>query len=103
MSLPNKVAIITGGTKGLGKAISIQFGKAGFYVIALYKKDSVSANALQAEFADLKIQGKAIPFDISANTTAEFEQTVLGLPEISENTELVLVNNAVAPFHPNSF
>ena len=45
-----KTALITGGTKGIGKAIAQEFLQQGYEVILNYSRDEDSALATQAEF-----------------------------------------------------
>jgi 3-oxoacyl-[acyl-carrier protein] reductase len=45
-----KTALITGGTKGIGKAIAREFLQAGYEVIINYSSDEEAAYATQAEF-----------------------------------------------------
>ena len=45
----NRVAIVTGGTRGIGKAISIALNKAGCSVVATYNMNDLAAQALEAE------------------------------------------------------
>ena len=57
-SLNGKQFLITGGTRGIGRAISLRFARAGAEIIANYIRDVKSADALQAEAAEegLKIE-----------------------------------------------
>ena len=48
-SLAGKRILITGGTRGIGRAISIRFARAGASVIANYVRDVKSAEKLKAE------------------------------------------------------
>ena len=45
-----KTALITGGTKGIGKAIAFEFLKKGYEVVLNYHSDEKSALSTQAEF-----------------------------------------------------
>ena len=49
-----KVAIVTGGTRGIGKAISTELYKEGYQVIAIYAGNDGKAQALQAELPGLE-------------------------------------------------
>lgn len=48
--MTDKVALVTGGTKGTGKAILQQFLDRGVHVITNYRKDTATADALKQEF-----------------------------------------------------
>ncbi|MFZ4402698.1 MAG: SDR family oxidoreductase [Pseudobdellovibrionaceae bacterium] len=45
----NKVAVVTGGTRGIGRAVSIELAKEGAMVFALYARDRASADVLSEE------------------------------------------------------
>lgn len=49
---PQKVALVTGGTKGTGKAIVKQFLERGVHVVTNYRKDTAGAEAFKKEFPD---------------------------------------------------
>ncbi len=49
MRLKDRVAIVTGGTRGIGKAISLLFGEEGATVIANFSKDVKAAEDLMGE------------------------------------------------------
>jgi len=87
-----KIVVITGGTKGLGRALSLKFGKEGYYIIALFRSDINAANFLEDEFASLSIKGCIIQHDI---TTEPFP-----VDRIPEAMEITLINNAYAAFEP---
>jgi 3-oxoacyl-[acyl-carrier protein] reductase len=48
-----KTAVVTGSTKGIGKAIAIKLLAEGFFVIFNYAKDGKSAEALEEEISNL--------------------------------------------------
>ncbi len=87
-----KAAIITGGTKGLGKELSLAFGSAGYWVLAIYHADQEAARRLAKAFTSRKIKGQTLKRDI-AQASPPFE--------IVEKAEkLALIHSAVAPFEP---
>jgi enoyl-[acyl-carrier protein] reductase III len=48
-SIAGKTVLITGGTRGLGRAISLHFARAGAQVIANYARDAAAAEAFSRE------------------------------------------------------
>lgn len=51
-SLSNKTILVTGGTRGIGQAISLRFARAGAKVIANYLRDEKAAGCLKAIATD---------------------------------------------------
>jgi NAD(P)-dependent dehydrogenase (short-subunit alcohol dehydrogenase family) len=49
MQLKDKVAIVTGGTRGIGRAISLLFAEEGARVVANFSKDAEAAENLMDE------------------------------------------------------
>lgn len=67
-----KVAIVTGGTRGLGRAICLELGKRGCAVAFNYAQSADAANTLQAELQALGVTSFAAQCDV-ANTDAATE------------------------------
>jgi NAD(P)-dependent dehydrogenase (short-subunit alcohol dehydrogenase family) len=59
-----KVALVTGGSRRIGAAISRALAKAGYFVVLTYRSSSVAGRALAAE-----IGGSAVPLDLSQPST----------------------------------
>jgi 3-oxoacyl-[acyl-carrier protein] reductase len=57
MTLQNQVAIITGATRGIGRAVWERFASAGATVVGIYAKSGEIAAQLQAEMAAQSISG----------------------------------------------
>jgi len=81
-SLEGKVALVTGGSKGIGRAIALELGAAGASVVVGYRTGKDEAEAVAAE-----VGGRAIAADVSDSASAA------ALVEAAGDLD-VLVNNA---------
>lgn len=105
MSTNNKVALVTGGSRGLGKDISIQLAKKGFDVILTYQNNNAAAQDVVREIESLGKKAVALQIDVAhsssfesfANTVKETLTNDFGTSQLHS-----LVNNAgigaYAPF-----
>ncbi|AZE84784.1 hypothetical protein C4J98_3378 [Pseudomonas orientalis] len=83
----SKTAVVTGGTRGIGRAIVAKLVAEGFTVFATYHQDEAAADRLIGEFGEQVITARV---DGSARDQVEqFRQQILAYPLPS-----VLVNNA---------
>ncbi len=82
----SRVAVVTGGTRGIGQAISIELKKRGFRVVANYGGNDEAAIKFQTE--------TGIP--IAKWDVGDYEACAAGLKKVEEQTGPVdvLVNNA---------
>lgn len=64
--LTNKVAVVTGGSKGIGKAICERFGKEKMCVVVNYHSDEEGAQEAVAEIE--KNGGKAVAVEADVST-----------------------------------
>lgn len=85
----NQLIIVTGGTKGIGRAISEAFLKAGGRVIAVYCSDDKTAEEFKSLYPSEKLEVKKL--DVSSNQRVKsfFDTLAEKKEEVS-----VLVNNA---------
>ncbi|VAX17075.1 3-oxoacyl-[acyl-carrier protein] reductase [hydrothermal vent metagenome] len=63
--LKGKTAIVTGGTKGIGRAISVQMLKAGAVVVAVYASSDEAANRFADENSEHKERLEIVKLDVS--------------------------------------
>ena len=84
-------AIVTGGTRGIGKAIVLELARRGAHVAFNYSKSADEAKALKAEVESLGVQALAAQCDV-ANTAAAAE--FVGQVKEAFGTVDYLVNNA---------
>jgi 3-oxoacyl-[acyl-carrier protein] reductase len=88
-----KCALVTGGSRGIGKAVCLKMAAMGYYVLVNYKSNEKEANDTLSRIRDAGGDGELMQFDVSAK---EQIQDVLG-KWIAMNPEQhieVLVNNA---------
>ncbi len=88
-----KCSLVTGGSRGIGRAISIKMAGMGYYVLINYKTNAEEANKTLDQIKLNGGDGELLPFDVSSR---EQIQQLLG-KWIKENDEKfieVLVNNA---------
>ena len=81
-SLEGRIALVTGGSRGIGRAIAVELGRAGAQVVVGYRTGAEEAEAVAAE-----IGGRAVQADVS-----DPEQAARLVEEAGELD--ILVNNA---------
>ncbi len=90
MSLQNKVALITGASRGIGKAIAINLAKAGAVVVGIDYSEEYTKN-ISLFLNELGLKGKGFVMDVTKQESIEnsMEQIIkeYGAPNI-------LINNA---------
>ncbi len=88
-----KYALVTGGSRGIGKAISLKLAQSGYYVLINFHSKVDEANATLNEIRENGGNGELLQFDVS---NPEQIESVLGgwLENNQEKNIEVLVNNA---------
>ena len=86
-----KVAIVTGASKGIGRAISIELAKVGYYIVINYKSDDAAASETLNMIKNIGADAEIIKFDVS--NVKETKDAINNITSRLNNIE-VLVNNA---------
>ncbi len=60
-----KLALVTGGSRGIGKAAALELARAGYDIIINYAGNTEAANQTVEEIKALKVQAEAFKFDVS--------------------------------------
>ncbi|OCQ92854.1 3-oxoacyl-[acyl-carrier-protein] reductase [Nostoc sp. MBR 210] len=90
-SLKGKVAIVTGGSRGIGKAIALELAKYGSSVVVNYASSSTAADSVVAEITSVGGQAIALQADVSQ---AEQVEALINATTEKFGRVDILVNNA---------
>jgi 3-oxoacyl-[acyl-carrier protein] reductase len=86
-----KVAIVTGGARGIGRAIAVELARAGYYLVINYKANDQAAQETLAMIRAAGSDGETLKFDVreEADVDAALQELLPRFKTID-----VLVNNA---------
>lgn len=84
-SLADRQILVAGGTRGVGKAISLQFARAGAKVLANYVRDDAAAEALRREAGEAGLGVEVVRADLTSAKGMEalVERVQTELPRVS--------------------
>jgi len=91
MEFQDKIVVVTGGTRGIGRAISLHFAGKGAKVTAAYLQNDASAETLVQEAAGLAGEIRVVKADVS---TADGAVAVIDAAAKETGHIDILVNNA---------
>ena len=91
LSLENRIALVTGGGRGIGRAIALELSKRGAAVVVNYNKSAEAAEALSAEIK--AAGGKAAVFQADVSNSAQAQNLVKFAVDTFGDLH-ILVNNA---------
>jgi len=97
MSLPKKIALVTGGSRGLGKDMAISIAKKGIDVVLTYRTNQADAEQTVKSIEALGQKSVALQLDMSDFSALDnFVQQVASTLQSSWNTDHFdfLINNA---------
>jgi 3-oxoacyl-[acyl-carrier protein] reductase len=88
-----KCVLVTGGSRGIGRAICLKMASLGYYILINYKGNEAAALETLAQVKALGSEGELLQFDVKDK---EQVKNVLGgfIEEQKEKTIEILVNNA---------
>ncbi len=91
MNLDGKIAVVTGGSRGIGRTISLKLAERGAFVYVNYVSRPDAAEETIAQIAEIGGKGAVIQFDV-----ADFSATQAVFKKIKSDSGIVdiLVNNA---------
>ena len=91
MTLSGQIAVVTGASRGIGRAAALSLGQAGAYVIVNYRGNQAAAEQSLAAIVEAGGKGELSQFDIAAEDQVEaaMKKIVDGQGKID-----ILVNNA---------
>ena len=94
MKLQDKVALITGGSRGIGKACALQIAAEGATTIISYASNSAAADATVAEINAQGGKGEALQFDVGdpESVKAAFKQ----ITKVHGGLHILLANAGIS-------
>lgn len=89
-----KFALVTGGSRGIGRAICLRLAAAGYHIIINYKGNETAAQATRETVTALGVEAVLMKFDVA--DAAEVAASIGQWQEAHKDTAIieVLVNNA---------
>lgn len=95
--LENKVAIVTGGSRGIGAAIAKRLAQEGSHVVITYQKDRRSAEKIVKEIHSLKL-GKAFALQADSLEPEQVRSAVQDTVEAFGHIDILVNNAGIAKF-----
>ena len=96
MNFTNKTVLVTGGTRGIGRAIALAFAKRGARVAVLFRSDQVSADKTLAE-----LEGNGhLAFKTDVADADQVEKAVSDVIETFGSLDIVVNNSGIGVNHP---
>jgi 3-oxoacyl-[acyl-carrier protein] reductase len=90
MSIANKIAVVSGASRGIGKAIALELGRRGAIVLGTATSEG-GANQITAYLQEARMQGRGLTLDAGSDLSVEaFSNQV----QNGFGTVEILVNNA---------
>ncbi len=98
MDLSNKVALVTGGSRGIGKAISLALSSAGVHVVLTYNTNNVLAEEVAKSITDGN--GKAMAIQMSVEDRTSINKAIVEVKNRLGSVDILINNAAIAQEKP---
>ncbi|KAF0567729.1 3-oxoacyl-[acyl-carrier protein] reductase [Psychrobacter nivimaris] len=99
-TLKNKVAIVTGSSKGIGAQIALSLAESGAKTVINYANDDSAANNIVSQIKSAGGEAIAVQADVSNTKQVEamFDATIsaFGKPDILVNSAGIMINKPIA-------
>ena len=69
--LDNKVAVVTGASRGIGRAIALDLAENGAQVVVNYRQDKTAAQAVVAQITAMGGQARLVQADVTVEADAQ--------------------------------
>ena len=89
--LDNRVALVTGGSRGIGRAVALRLAAMGAFVYVNYLHNEAGAGETLESIREAGGKGETVPFDVSDSGAV---QAFLEAIEKTQSSVDILVNNA---------
>lgn len=86
------VALVTGGSRGIGRSISVSLGRMGCHVLINYRSNQAEAETTLSAVTEAGGTAELLPFDVAS--AADVESTLGKWLDEHEESISILVNNA---------
>jgi len=88
-----KYALVTGGSRGIGRSISVRLAQEGYHILLNYKSNQAEAQITQKQIEALGVTCELLPFDVSSRDAVD--SSLGGWIEANKEKQIeVLINNA---------
>jgi len=89
-----KYALITGGSRGIGRAIAIELARQGIPIVVNYRNNTEAAMQVKEEICALGVACELLPFDVSSAEEIEEALQTWTMQHGTDDWISILVNNA---------
>ncbi len=88
-----KFALVTGGSRGIGRAIAVKLAEAGYNILVNFKTNEEEANKTAGMVREKNVHAELLRFDVSKKI--EVDEVLGGWVEKNKDRTIeVLINNA---------